>query len=47
MMIEIQEKVFRKVFTIESSNQNRIINLYYSAFEKKKILNLLKIIKKE
>ena len=35
-MIEVQERIFRKVFMIESSSQNRIINLYRSAFEKRK-----------
>ena len=34
-MIEIQEEIFRRIFIIESNNQNRVINLYRSAFEKK------------
>ena len=34
-MIEIQEKIFRRIFMIESNNQSRIINLYHSAFERK------------
>ena len=34
-MIAIQEKVFRRIFMIESSSQNRIINLYHSAFEER------------
>ena len=46
-MIEIQEKFFRRIFMIESNNQSRIINLYRSAFERKRVLNLLKMIEKE
>ena len=34
-MIEIERRIFRRIFMIESNNQNRIINLYRFAFERK------------
>ena len=45
-MIEIQRRIFRRIFMIESNNQSRITNLYRSAFERK-VLNLSEMIEKE
>ena len=34
-MIKIQERIFRRVFMIESNSQSRVINLYRFTFERR------------